>query len=54
MLARWKRSTRRYEREAKITENYEGTTEIQGIVIPRPILAEQDERLPVGATKTGG
>ena len=44
----------RHFRDAKITEIYEGTSEIQRIVIARAILAEQDERLPVGAAKTAG
>ena len=44
----------RFYRDAKITEIYEGTSEIQRIVIARAILAEQDSRLPVGAAKTAG
>ena len=44
----------RYYRDAKITEIYEGTSEIQRIVIARAILAEQDERQPVGAAQTAG
>ena len=44
----------RYYRDAKITEIYEGTSEIQRIVIARAILAEQDERLPVGARRQPG
>ena len=36
----------RYYRDAKITEIYEGTSEIQRIVIARAILAEQDDRHP--------
>jgi len=44
----------RYYRDAKITEIYEGTSEIQRIVIARAILAEQDDRQPVGAAKTSG
>ena len=43
----------RYYRDAKITEIYEGTSEIQRIVIARAILAEQDDRLPV-AVQTAG
>jgi alkylation response protein AidB-like acyl-CoA dehydrogenase len=38
----------RYYRDAKITEIYEGTSEIQRIVIARHILAEQDDRTPAG------
>ena len=33
----------RYYRDAKVTEIYEGTSEIQRIVIARSILAHQDE-----------
>ena len=39
----------RYYRDAKITEIYEGTSEIQRIVIARHILAEQDDRAAAGA-----
>ena len=38
----------RYYRDAKITEIYEGTSEIQRIVIARHILAEQDAGTPAG------
>ena len=34
----------RYYRDAKVTEIYEGTSEIQRIVIARNILAQQDDR----------
>jgi alkylation response protein AidB-like acyl-CoA dehydrogenase len=44
----------RYYRDAKVTEIYEGTSEIQRIVIARAILAEQTERPHVGATQTAG
>ena len=37
-----------------MTEIYEGTSEIQRIVIARAILAELDAREPVGAAKTAG
>jgi alkylation response protein AidB-like acyl-CoA dehydrogenase len=43
----------RYYRDAKITEIYEGTSEIQRIVIARSILAEQDEHLPVASQSAG-
>ena len=41
----------RYYRDAKVTEIYEGTSEIQRIVIARAILAELDERCAVGAAR---
>ena len=44
----------RFYRDAKVTEIYEGTSEIQRIVIARAILAELDERSPVGAAQTAG
>jgi alkylation response protein AidB-like acyl-CoA dehydrogenase len=44
----------RYYRDAKVTEIYEGTSEIQRIVIARAILAELDERSAVGAVQTSG
>ena len=44
----------RYYRDAKITEIYEGTSEIQRIVIARNILAQQDERPPPGGASTAG
>ena len=44
----------RYYRDAKVTEIYEGTSEIQRIVIARAILAELDERSAVGAAQTSG
>ena len=44
----------RYYRDAKITEIYEGTSEIQRIVIARHILAEQDARAPAGAPPAPG
>jgi butyryl-CoA dehydrogenase len=40
----------RYYRDAKITEIYEGTSEIQRIVIARHILAEQEARSPAIAS----
>jgi len=39
----------RYYRDAKITEIYEGTSEIQRIVIARELLRGADRRLAVGA-----
>ena len=39
----------RYYRDAKVTEIYEGTSEIQRIVIARQILQHQERLLPVGA-----
>ena len=44
----------RYYRDAKVTEIYEGTSEIQRIVIARAILAELDAREPVGTANTTG
>ena len=44
----------RYYRDAKITEIYEGTSEIQRIVIARHILAQQDDRAPAGAPTASG
>ena len=44
----------RYYRDAKVTEIYEGTSEIQRIVIARAILAEQEERQPRGRPQTAG
>jgi alkylation response protein AidB-like acyl-CoA dehydrogenase len=44
----------RYYRDAKVTEIYEGTSEIQRIVIARAILAQLDERRPVGTAQTAG
>ena len=38
----------RYYRDAKVTEIYEGTSEIQRIVIARQILQHQERLLPVG------
>ena len=38
----------RYYRDAKVTEIYEGTSEIQRIVIARQILQQQERLLPVG------
>src|SRR4029079_12914312 len=43
----------RYYRDAKITEIYEGTSEIQRIVIARAILAEQGDRPPVPVQTAG-
>ncbi len=40
----------RYYRDAKITEIYEGTSEIQRIVIARNILDEQESRSPAVAS----
>ena len=39
----------RYYRDAKVTEIYEGTSEIQRIVIARQILQHQEYELPVAA-----
>jgi alkylation response protein AidB-like acyl-CoA dehydrogenase len=39
----------RHYRDAKVTEIYEGTSEIQRIVIARQILAQHDRVLPVPA-----
>ena len=44
----------RYYRDAKITEIYEGTSEIQRIVIARELLREADRRLAVGASAATG
>ena len=44
----------RYYRDAKITEIYEGTSEIQRIVIARHILDQQDDRAPTGTTSVPG
>jgi len=44
----------RYYRDAKITEIYEGTSEIQRIVIARHILAQQDNRPPAGTAPASG
>ena len=44
----------RYYRDAKITEIYEGTSEIQRIVIARHILAQQDNCAPAGAPPASG
>jgi alkylation response protein AidB-like acyl-CoA dehydrogenase len=44
----------RYYRDAKITEIYEGTSEIQRIVIARHILAEQDDRTPASPPPASG
>ncbi len=44
----------RYYRDAKITEIYEGTSEIQRIVIARHILAEQEVRSPAVAPPQAG
>jgi alkylation response protein AidB-like acyl-CoA dehydrogenase len=44
----------RYYRDAKVTEIYEGTSEIQRIVIARSILAEQAGRGHAGAGETPG
>ena len=44
----------RYYRDAKITEIYEGTSEIQRIVIARHILAEQEGSAPSGAVPSSG
>ena len=43
----------RYYRDAKITEIYEGTSEIQRIVIARELLRGADRRLAVGAAASG-
>ena len=43
----------RYYRDAKITEIYEGTSEIQRIVIARELLRGADRRLAVGAAACG-
>ena len=44
----------RYYRDAKVTEIYEGTSEIQRIVIARHILAQQDERDAAGHGNPSG
>ena len=44
----------RYYRDAKITEIYEGTSEIQRIVIARNILDGQDARSPTVAVSSAG
>ena len=44
----------RYYRDAKITEIYEGTSEIQRIVIARELLRGADRRLAVGAAASSG
>ena len=44
----------RYYRDAKITEIYEGTSEIQRIVIARHILAQQDDRGATGVPTVSG
>ncbi len=44
----------RYYRDAKITEIYEGTSEIQRIVIARHILAQQDARAGAGVPTASG
>ena len=54
---RWVRLPRefpaeRYYRDAKITEIYEGTSEIQRIVIARELLRGADRRLGVGASRS--
>ncbi len=43
----------RYYRDAKITEIYEGTSEIQRIVIARELLRGADRRLAVGSARVG-
>jgi alkylation response protein AidB-like acyl-CoA dehydrogenase len=43
----------RYYRDAKITEIYEGTSEIQRIVIARELLRGADRRLALGAAASG-
>jgi alkylation response protein AidB-like acyl-CoA dehydrogenase len=44
----------RYYRDAKITEIYEGTSEIQKIVIARHVLAQQVDTAPVSARPPSG
>ena len=44
----------RYYRDAKITEIYEGTSEIQRIVIARELLRAQDRQRLSGAGRTAG
>ena len=44
----------RYYRDAKITEIYEGTSEVQRIVIAREILGRLEERDPSGQPQRGG
>ena len=44
----------RYYRDAKITEIYEGTSEIQRIVIARNILAQQDGAVAASGARAVG
>ena len=44
----------RYYRDAKITEIYEGTSEVQRIVIARELLGRLDERTSTGRPKRNG